>query len=700
MLERLQITIPSCVSIVIEGEGRSAMDTAPPERPDRGPRSRVALTPASVILLSIAIGLCAGYLDLAIIVFKKFCWNPEGYYRVARDSPWSVPVGHAALMILPGALIAGLCRWRPGVVSVRAGSWLLATLAIWGALLRMPIYAWCSLLLAAGLGQRIGGAIADRGLGSRRSRSAAAGILGVLAVLAAGSSGWQSFREARMVGTLPAAPPRARNVILIVWDTVRARNLSLYGYDRETTPNLVKWASTGVTYQYAVSPAPWTFPAHTSFFTGRWPLAIDSQWKPRLDTPDSTLAEYLASRGYQTAGFAANTNCCTHDSGLDRGFAHYEDYSTDPASLFARTVPGRWLLQSALDLIGDYYGEKWVGLQSRDAMGINGSFLDWLGRRRADRPFFAFLNYFDAHDSYIPAPGFVGRFGLRPVSRREYQFLNDYYTPRPESTIRDYLMGRDCYDDCIAYLDEQLGRLLDQLERRGLLGDTDVIITSDHGEGFGEHGFVGHSNSVNAEEIRVPLVILSPGAPAGRTVFPAVSLRDLPATVVDRLGLSDGSPFPGRSLASYWGLPPGGGPPEPTSPAFSEQANRSARMLLRPMAGPGGVLPGFRMSLLSWNFHYIRDGEGGEELFDVVGDPVERVNLAGAEQHKAIVEAFRAMLLDVLAESPGSTEVEKVYLRGYRRSLETLVRDGATRRVVVDTRIGTDRDGPSRRPDS
>ena len=117
-------------------------------------------------------------------------------------------------------------------------------------------------------------------------------------------------------------------------------------------------------------------------------------------------------------------------------------------------------------------------------------------------------------------------------------------------------MARDCYDDCIAYLDEQLGRLLDELERQGLLANTDVIITSDHGEAFGDHGILGHSYSVNLDEIGVPLVILSPDAPAGREVYSPVSLRDLPATVVDRLGLSDGSPFPGRSLAAYWGLPP------------------------------------------------------------------------------------------------------------------------------------------------
>ena len=231
---------------------------------------------------------------------------------------------------------------------------------------------------------------------------------------------------------------------LVVWDTVRARNLGQYGYDRETSPNLAKWAEKGghLPLRHCIH-APWTFPSHSCFFTGQWPFKIDSQWKPTLDTTDPTLAEYLASRGYQTAGFAANTNCCTYDSALDRGFAHYEDYSTSLPSLFARTVPGEWLLEHLLTLAGDYHDAKWVLLQSRDASGINGSFLDWLGRRRPDRPFFAFLNYFDAHDSYIPAPGFEGRFGIRPRTRRDYQFLNDYNgSDKSDAARGDFLMAR------------------------------------------------------------------------------------------------------------------------------------------------------------------------------------------------------------------------------------------------------------------
>ena len=129
--------------------------------------------------------------------------------------------------------------------------------------------------------------------------------------------------------------------MLIVWDTVRASNLSLYGYPRDTTPNLVEWARKGVRYTLALAPAPWTYPSHSCFFTGQWPYQLNSQWNYTLDATYPTLAEYLASRGYQTVGFVANTRCCSYETGLDRGFAHYEDYPLTPQFLLGRTVPGK-----------------------------------------------------------------------------------------------------------------------------------------------------------------------------------------------------------------------------------------------------------------------------------------------------------------------------------------------------------------------
>jgi arylsulfatase A-like enzyme len=650
-------------------QGIAPMESTPCEPAARPLPIRVTLSPTAAVLLAISFGLCGGYLDLGVIIFKKLCLNPEGSFRSARDIPWTVPVSHTVLLLIPGLVVAAVNRLWPKLLSLNAASWLFATLAIWSALLRMPIYGACSLLMAAGLARPISNVIVARGLYLRPMRAILGAILGLLIVLAALSSGRRAVSESRAVARLRSAPPGARNVVLIVWDTVRASYMSLYGYQRDTTPNLARWATKGVRYDRALAPAPWTFPSHSSFFTGQWPFRNNSQWKYTLVTSHSTLAEYLSSRGYQTTGFVANNDSCNYETGLDRGFAHYEDFPLTPRSLVGRSVGGRWILENLLSF-GDYYDKKWIGLQSRGARAINGAFLDWLSRRRTDRPFFAFLNYFDAHAPYIPPAGQSGRFGIRPVTSRDYQVLFDFVDMNKNLiTKRDVLMARDCYHDCLAFLDEQLGHLLDELQSQGLLANTDVIITSDHGEEFGEHLFFGHAHNTNLDAIGVPLVILSPGAPMGRVVYSPVSLRDLPATVVDLLGLSDGSPFPGRSLTAYWGS--GRGQlAETTSPALTEQAEAAA-FHTQPLHGREH--PGFQMSLVVSGHHYIRHGMGLEQLYDLRVDPFERVNLTASTTSEHRVRAFRRLLLEVLSDNPGSVEVEKAYLEPYRKWLKALV---------------------------
>jgi arylsulfatase A-like enzyme len=644
------------------------MESTPTAPAARRP-GRIPLSPTAAVLLAVSFGLCGGYLDLGLIAFKRLCLNPEGAFRSPRDFPWTVPASHAILLIIPGVVVAAVNRLQPRAFSPGVASWLFATLAIWSALLRMPIYGAGSLLMAAGLARLISGAIVARGLGSRPLRSIPAAVLGLLIILAALSSGQRAVVEARAVAGLPPASAGARNVVLIVWDTVRASYTSLQGYPRDTTPNLSAWARKGVRFDRAVAPAPWTFPSHCSFLTGQWPFRNNSQWKYTLDASHPTLAEHLRSRGYQTAGFVANTESCNYETGLDRGFAHYDDYPLTPQSLVGRSVAGEWLLKNLLSF-GDGYDQKWIRLQSRGASEINDAFLAWLDQRRPDRPFFAFLNEFDAHAPYIAPPGRQGRFGMRPRTAGDYRVLLDFTTmDKNRITRQDVWLARDCYHDCIAFLDDQLGRLLDELQRRGLLENTDVIITSDHGEEFGEHLYFGHAYNTNLDAIGVPLVILSSRAPKGRVVSGPVSLRDLAATVVDLLGLSAGSPLPGRSLAACWASGPGT-PPEATSPALSEQAEAAA-FQARP--SPGREHPGFQMSLVASGHHYIRHGTGPEQLYDLRVDPDERVNLMTSPHGRQRVGPFRKMLLEVLTDNPGSVEVEKAYLEPYRKWLEDLV---------------------------
>jgi arylsulfatase A-like enzyme len=645
----------------------------------------------AVVLLLVSCGLAAGYLDLAIIVAKKYFWNGLKNYATAADFPWTVPAGHVALVVAAGSLVAVVHRLWPRPLSLGARSWLIVTLAFWVALLRMPLYGVSSLILAGGLARLLCGAAAAHCRRPRQVRWTFAALLGLLIVLAALSSGRRALREAQAMARLPAPPPNARNVILIVWDAVRAGNLGLYGYSRGTTPNLARWARKGVRYSLALAPAPWTYPSHTTFFTGFWPFQVVSQWKYTLDAPVPTLAEYLSSRGYETAGFSANTLCCTYETRLDRGFIHFEDFPLSWRTFLGRTVAGGWILENIL-YRGDFFESKWIRLQSRDAQAVHRAFLDWLGARSPDRPFFAYLNDFDAHEPYVPPQAWAGRFGIRPRTATDYRFLLEYGKPGWKSLQnRDIWMARDCYDDCIGYLDDQLGHLLDALESRGILDNTLVLVTSDHGESFGDHGVFLHANGVFLDEVAVPLVILSPGAPAGRVVAEPVSLRDLPATVLDQLGLSSASPFPGHSLADYWPLAPGAVPAKVT-PALSEHATVTAFQQSENLEGLRRR--DVQMSLVAQGRHYIRDGMGSEQLYDIRRDPVERTNLVDPADTSLLATDFRHMLLGVLNENHGSKEAEDAYLTAYRQWLESIA--GEERATAQPISARNDRLSPKR----
>src|SRR5271168_1540915 len=125
------------------------MNATPPESETRRGPMRIPLTPRAAVMMAISIGLCGGYLDLLVMVFLKYFWDDEGYFRTGRDFLWTVPVGHVVLLVIPAVLLAVVSRRRRRAPSSRIASWLLATVAIWAALLRLPLYGFASLLLSA-----------------------------------------------------------------------------------------------------------------------------------------------------------------------------------------------------------------------------------------------------------------------------------------------------------------------------------------------------------------------------------------------------------------------------------------------------------------------------------------------------------------------------------------------------------------------
>ena len=217
-------------------------------------------------------------------------------------------------------------------------------------------------------------------------------------------------------------------------------------------------------------------------------------------------------------------------------------------------------LEDSLEVtwVRPYFQHLWRRFDGdrKPAAIVNRELLDWLSRRaQPERPFFAFLNYYDAHIPYELPPGSYHRFGGTPTDTRQRTLIEHWWDlDKTALSPQDLAFAVSAYDDCIADLDEQIGKLVDKLRERGILERTWLIITSDHGESFGEHaGVFCHGTSLYQTELHVPLLIIPPGGAATKQVVKeAVSLRDLAATIVDVTGQAAGSPFPGRSLARFW----------------------------------------------------------------------------------------------------------------------------------------------------
>jgi arylsulfatase A-like enzyme len=224
---------------------------------------------------------------------------------------------------------------------------------------------------------------------------------------------------------------------------------------------------------------------------------------------------------------------------------------------------------------------------------------------------------------------------------RDWQKLDKQALPP-----RDIQLARDAYDNCIASLDHELGRLLGELRGRGLLEQTLLILTADHGEQFGEHGSFGHGLSLYQTEIHVPLIMICPGrVPSGRAVTEAVSLRDVPATVVDLAGSSGASPFPGTSLAAAWRDRPD------QNSGSSRTTFSELEALSEDVVGPRDkrTFDGPIRSVVVDGSVYIRHGSGAEELYDLDADPSESLNLSEQQAAGPILERCRRILDQVVS---------------------------------------------------
>ena len=425
------------------------------------------------------------------------------------------------------------------------------------------------------------------------------------------------------------------SVLFVMLDAVRADHLGCYGYQRQTSPTMDRLARRGVLFEMAIAPSSWSLPTTASLLTGTYPHThhVDRMGH---ELPDEalTLAEVFRQQGYRSAAFSGDRFMFSRMTNMGQGFDLFGDYFlnlTDTLSQekLVQVINGRL---RALGLVEDTWGRP-------RAEEINQAALRWLDRTRGDAPFFLAVKYYDAHDPYVPPQPWRHRFSDKPAPGGK---LGEWWRHVPHLTPEQLQDEMDAYDGGIAYADHALGELLASLERRGLLENTLVVLTADHGEMFGEHGLVGHTNALWLPVIRVPLIFWWPGRlPAGARIDVPVSTRDVGATILD-VTANRSNHFAGNSLAALWrGTRAEGGWPLPLS--------ELARLKLAPeFPDYWGPL----VSIVSSRFHYIEDPRQGPLLFDWKQDPGETHNLVADPAYTSTAAALKAALAQELRQSP------------------------------------------------
>jgi len=427
------------------------------------------------------------------------------------------------------------------------------------------------------------------------------------------------------------------NILWIVWDTVRADRMGLYGYSRDTTPNLDRWSESARVYDCSAVSC-WTVPSHASMFTGLFPSEHGANsLNSRLDDRFETVAEILQDEGYQTYLFSANPSV-SRRLNLSQGF-QTEEHPGDP-SLVERAQ------QTVLAKIDDADSHNPIrsGVHSsraRDwfvkAVGeiANDRFLHFLDRREPDQPFFAFLNYMEAHRIRVPPRRFLERIVDPDNVEAAYAFDQSQRRfkrvtlglEEPFSAAEQEMIGA-IYDATLLELDDLLDRLFKDLLTRDLLDNTVIILTSDHGEHLGDMGSYLHQYSLYEGVLSVPLVIWGPGRlPPGREENP-VSNIDLFPTILDFAGVHR-PPLPGLANLSR---------PSPHRPVVAEYVEPYRTMLRRVgKSNPKWDPTPFERQLRALRLgphKLLWSSTGPAELYDLTSVAGEQVDLAGARPQR------------------------------------------------------------------
>lgn len=416
-----------------------------------------------------------------------------------------------------------------------------------------------------------------------------------------------------------------KNVVLVSLDTLRADRLGVYANPHELTPAMDRIGAEGTLFEYAYAPYPNTLSSHATLFTGFYPTqhGIVAGRMQKIPADAKTLARAFFDAGHYTIAFTENGYVAS-GWGFAAGFDRYHN-GTEPA------------------VKGQFSGN------AEDTFSLA---LGWL-ETRTDVPFFMFLHTYEVHKPYDPAPERIRKLwkqrGIHYSGRFEARFgplwgfaynRGDLLLTRSNRRQIELL-----YDAEVIDLDAQVGRLERALDRHGLAGDTLVVLMSDHGEEFDEHGFLGHGDTLHQEALRIPMILRLPGrVPAGRRIASPVGLIDLGPTIAELAGIE--RPFddaPAQSLVTdIMGRANG-----LTRPVFSELEDTLGACVTR-RAGKFKTCPYRGVAVREGRFAFIHRAVTGEvQLFDYATDRAEQRNVADrftkrTAYFESLVSEFRA----------------------------------------------------------
>jgi arylsulfatase A-like enzyme len=427
-----------------------------------------------------------------------------------------------------------------------------------------------------------------------------------------------------LVGGGCSDAPAGRSIVIITLDTVRADHLGSYGYPLPTSPRMDELARRGVLFEAAYAPMPQTLPSHATLFTGHGPRvhgAVENAYVMAEGT--RSLAQMLEQRGYETAAFIA-ARILDDTTGIERGFATF-DLPTGVARDKQHPV-------------------------ERRADAVTDSALAWaLTRHTKGKPFLLWAHYYDAHGPWEPVAWRIPRDGVREQVERRKEFSALPHESTEDAVgLKDVITMWHGYDNEVAEVDAQVGRLLAGLEQRGMLKDALIVIVGDHGEGLMEHDEKGHGVSVFEELMHVPLIVAAPpGVLPARRVAEPVRMEDLLPTLLDLADLGERpAGLPGLNLAPE--LRAGGA--LPVRPVFVERPHYTADGERYRRALSHGWGFGLMAGVIDGTEKLVRYPDDSQQLYDLAADPDELVDHAA--QRPEVVERLGRLLDGWLARYP------------------------------------------------